>query len=75
MAVRTAKSKVVVHRLEKVVVLEKSCQNMVELLFIRQLAAYCGLCLMKLGGSHHLHRRSDLQRILHRSNPALYFLQ
>ena len=59
----------------KVVILQKTRKDMMKLLLIWQLVSYGRLSLVKFRRSNHLHCRSDLQRILHRRNPALYFLQ
>ena len=74
MSVRVAETEPVVHRLVQVIILKKSGEDTMQLLLIRKLAADCDLRLMELCRGHHLHRRSDLQRILDGGNPALYFI-
>ena len=65
MSVRISETKLVMQSNLKIVILKKSGKDMMQLLLIGQLACYGSLGLVQLGGSHHLHGRSDLQRILH----------
>ena len=53
---------------------EKQLQHLPELTLVWSHAADGILRLVKLGGSHHLHRRSDLQRALHGSDASLCLL-
>ena len=68
-------SKLIMQGLAHIVILQHARKNPVQLKFILQLASYRRLGTMQLGRRHHLHGRSHLQRVLHGSNPGLYFFQ
>ena len=59
----------------QIVILKHPGKDVMKLLLIRQLACNGRLSLAKLRRSDHLHRGSDLQRVLHRSESGFYFLQ
>ena len=54
---------------------QEVCQNLVQLPLIGQHILNPPLCLMQLGGRHHLHRRSYLTRTLDGAYSIFYLFQ